>query len=140
MAATYVIVLGAATGVLVALLPIPWWAIVATLVGIGVWGWVRLRAVAQRRHAGRPIELALTGDRQIVVRTGSGHLRAGSVHELTYVSPSLTAIVWQPDGALRSQSVLILPDMLPAEDFRQLRVVLRYGKSDVVAGLPASQA
>lgn len=140
VAATCIIALGAATGVLVALLPIPWWAIVATLVGIGVWGWDRLRAIAWRRNAGSAIELVLTGDRRIFIRTKCGHLQAGVVLEATYVSPSLTAIVWQPADAWRSQSLLILPDMLLAEDFRQLRVVLRYGRSDVVAGLPASQA
>ncbi len=140
MAATCIMALGATTGVVVALLPIPWWAIVAALGGIGVWSWNRLQVVAWRRDAGSAIELALTGDRRIFIRTKCDHLRAGVVLEATYVSPSLTAIVWQPDDAWRSQSLLILPDMLPAEDFRQLRVVLRYGRSDVVAGVPASQA
>lgn len=140
IAAGCVVAVGAATGVLVALLPVPWWAFAAALAGIGVWSWDRLRLIAWRRHAGSAVELALTGDRLIVIRTRNGRLRAGFVREATYVSPSLTAIVWQPDGAWRSQSVLILPDMLSAEDFRQLRVMLRYGRSDVVAGAPTSHA
>jgi hypothetical protein len=47
---------------------------------------------------------------------------------------ALTSIVWRPDGARWSRSILVLPDMLPPDDFRRLRVMLRYARS----GLPQS--
>ena len=42
---------------------------------------------------------------------------------------ALTTIVWRPDGArcVRRARSCVLPDMLPADDFRRLRVMLRYG-------------
>jgi hypothetical protein len=43
----------------------------------------------------------------------------------------VTTIVWRPDRAawwVPASSILLLPDMLPADDFRRLRVVLRYGR------------
>jgi hypothetical protein len=34
-------------------------------------------------------------------------------------------LVIRPDGSRVSRAIAILPDMLPAEDLRQLRVLLR---------------
>ncbi len=49
-------------------------------------------------------------------------------------------VVWRPDGARWSRTVLIVPDMLPAEDFRRLRVMLRYARSAEVQDVPLNQA
>jgi hypothetical protein len=74
------------------------------------------------------LEIVLSADRLIVVRDGRDQLIAGHVRAATYVGARITTIVWRPDGAWRSRAELILPDMLPAEDFRRLRVQLRYGR------------
>ena len=37
-------------------------------------------------------------------------------------------------------AIVLLPDMLPAVEFRKLRVLLRYARSDVAQGAPASHA
>ena len=65
---------------------------------------------------------------------------SGRVRDASYVGAIVTTLTWRSKGALCARSVLILPDMLPAEDFRRLRVLLRYGRSDDTAGAPASQA
>jgi hypothetical protein len=48
--------------------------------------------------------------------------------------------VWRPDRSRFSRAEFILPDMLPADDFRRLRVLLRYGRNDDAHGAPASHA
>jgi hypothetical protein len=52
----------------------------------------------------------------------------------------ITTIVWRPDNWRLSRTILVLPDMLPDEDFRRLRVMLRYARSGEVQDVPASQA
>jgi hypothetical protein len=49
----------------------------------------------------------------------------------SYVGAALTTLVWRVNGApwWRSPEViLILPDVVPADDFRRLRIFLRYGR------------
>jgi hypothetical protein len=90
-----------------------------------------------RRVAGRalPATLVVGVDRRIVVRRRDGDLVAGLILDATYVGTYLTTVVWRPDGdgvgwrILRpAQTIIVLPDALSAEDFRRLRVVLRYGR------------
>ena len=66
-----------------------------------------------RRHARRPIA------------------RAARILDDSYVGARLTTIVWRPDGAplvMPVRAIVILPDTLAADDFRRLRVLLRYGQ------------
>ncbi len=139
-ARAFIAAVACSSAVVLALLPLPPWGIAPLEAAIAVWASWRWRAFGTRPWPGRPAELALTADRVMVVRNVAGALRAGIVRDATYVSPSLTSIVWKPDGARRSEVVLVLPDMLPADDFRRLRVLLRYGRSEEVAGAPASHA
>jgi len=52
----------------------------------------------------------------------------------------MTSIVWRPDGARWSRAILVVPDMLPADEFRRLRVMLRYARSGRAQDAPASQS
>jgi hypothetical protein len=45
----------------------------------------------------------------------------------------LTTLVVRPDGKRRLRTVAILPDMLPADDFRRLRLLLRLGHGATTA-------
>jgi len=94
-------------------------------------------AVALRRVAGRAslASLQIGLDRRILITTRGGQQREGEVLADSYVGSRVTTIVWRPDGARIARTVLILADTLPADDFRQLRVVLRYSRSPApVAG------
>jgi hypothetical protein len=82
----------------------------------------------------------LRGDLTVVVVSGDGTARAGRVHRDSYVGARLTTIVWRPYGRWRTRAIVLLPDMLPPDAFRRLRVLLRYGRSDVAHGAPASHA
>ncbi len=93
-------------------------------------------------HRGRfaVTDVRLAPDLILVVCMGDGRLVAGHVRASTYVGAWVTTIVWRPDGWRWSRAILVLQDMLPAEDFRRLRVMLRYARSSEVQEIPASQA
>ena len=93
-------------------------------------------------HRGRfaVTELRLAPDLILVACMGDGRRVAGHVCAPTYVGAWLTTIVWRPDGRRWSRTIPVRPDMLPPEDFRRLRVMLRYARSDEVQEAPVSQA
>ena len=124
----------------IAVLPIDSVLIGLATLGIGVWAGDRAHVVALRRGPRATKSLWLSGDRMVVVRDGAGNLKAGYVRSSTYVGARLTTIVWRPDGSRWSRAELILPDMLPPDDFRRLRVLLRYGRKEDAQGAPANQA
>ena len=93
-----------------------------------------------RRGKGSVSTLRLNGQRAIEVETVDGRRLLGSLREDSYIGARITTLVWRADGTRRSRSVLILPDMLPAEDFRRLRVLMRYARSDATDAAPASHA
>lgn len=138
---------GAATGiaalatlVLVLLLPVAPLLHAILCAIVLAWAWETFRTVALRGGMRGVIAVHLGADRVVVVRHGDGRVVAGHLRSATCVSASLTAVVWRPDGARRSRAILVLPDMLPAEDFRRFRILLRYARSGVAQGAPASQA
>lgn len=129
-----------ATLALVLVLTVPAWQQSALCAGAVGWALFAFRVVALRHGAGSVTELRLAPDLMLVTHLYDGRLVAGHVRSATYVGSWVTCIVWRADGAWRSRALLILPDMLPAEDFRCLRVMLRYARSAVAQGAPLSQA
>jgi hypothetical protein len=101
-------------------------------------GTFRVSALHRGRYA--VTEVRLAPDLMLVACMGDGRLVAGHVRASTYVGAWITTIVWRPDGWRMSRTILVLPDMLPSEDFRRLRVMLRYARSGEVQDVPASQA
>jgi hypothetical protein len=140
IARAIVVGLAISTAIVSARLPLPAWTTLVAWLALAVWAGVRWRSFGTEPQGGRVLDITLSGDRAIETRDASHRRRAGVVRAGTYVAPSLTAIVWKPDDARFSRSILILPDMLGAEDFRLLRVRLRYGRSVETAAAPASQA
>lgn len=132
--------LAVATFGVVLTLPTP--ATFDLFVAVVLAGWarhhIRLHGTRTARHA--VVEILLSSDAVIVVRRRDGKLIAGHVRSATFVHPSFTSIVWRADGARWSQATPLVPDMLDLDDFRRLRVLLRYGRREVTAGEPASQA
>jgi len=116
-------------------LPLAPWTMVAAIVAIGI-----VSAHGLLRCTGRdvPARIELGLDRLIVVTGRDRTARKGSILDDSYVGECLTTIVWRPDDVrwyAPSCTLLILPDSVDADAFRQLRVVLRYGQpaSDSVA-------
>lgn len=121
-------------------LPTPWF--VDLLVAVALAGWARrqIRLHGSRASAHAVVELMLSSDALIVVRRRDGQLIAGHVRSGSFVHPAFTSIVWRPDRVRWSRSLPLVPDMLDIDDFRRVRVMLRYGRREVTAGAPASQA
>jgi hypothetical protein len=65
-------------------------------------------------------------DGRIEVESPSGALRTGWLAAGSFVAPWLVIVRWRPEGARRDATVLVLPDMAPAEERRRLRVLLRW--------------
>src|SRR5689334_3327508 len=129
-----------ATLVIVLLLPFAPWQHALLCALVLAWSYAAFRYAAVRRAFDAINEMWLAPDLVLVVHRNDGRLVAGHVRSSTYVSSWLTGIVWRPDGARFSRACLIVPDMLPAADFRRLRVMLRYARSALQQGDPLSQS
>ncbi len=71
-------------------------------------------------------------DRGITVTDRSGRSHPGVILDDSYVGSALTTIVWRADGDpwwRPAHTILVLRDSLPPDEFRHLRVVLRYGRA-----------
>jgi toxin CptA len=126
--------------VLLAIMPAPAWLDVGGALVVAAWAVHRIRLHGTRRSPRSIVELSLSEDRWIAMRDGAGEVSAGVVLDSSHVHPWFTSIVWRPAGARFARSLPIAPDMLDADDFRRLRVLLRYGRRADSAGAPASQA
>jgi hypothetical protein len=140
----------AATAACAACLPLPWAVRLVLILAVLL---IALRAVRTTLGRGLPAVVHLGADRTLTATGQDGRSKSGVVRTESYVGPRFTIVVWRADtrsGLLRrgSATLLVLPDMLPPEEFRQLRVLLRYGRaqaasratSGATAGRPASQA
>jgi hypothetical protein len=67
---------------------------------------------------------------RIEVECVSGARVAGIVRPGSFVAPWLTIVRWRRPGARVDSTVLVLPDMAPAEPLRRLRVLLRWAPGD----------
>ncbi|MDQ3025143.1 MAG: hypothetical protein M3R58_01360 [Pseudomonadota bacterium] len=104
-----------ATVALIAFTPLPLDAALALATGTAC-----LALDALRRS--RPIRLlAVDCSGALSVDGVAGELRDGS-----FVAPWLTIVRWRPARARFDRTLLIVADMLPAADFRHLRVILKW--------------
>ncbi len=113
---------------LVAALPLDPWPTAAAVLGALV---ATVRGARSCAGRGVPALLHVGLDRRLTVTARDGRSRDGSILDASYVGARLTTIVWRPDATpwyVPARAILILPDSLPSDDFRRLRVVLRYGR------------
>ena len=96
---------------------IPSWMAALLLILVG-FSWVR-----ERR--GSPVTgLVLRGDGTIEVTASDGSVAGGALHPHTFVSSFLVVLLYRRNDRLRA--LTLLGDSLPVEDFRQLRLWLRW--------------
>jgi len=125
IAAFCVLVAGGVTLALVAVLPLPAGAAACAILWVGaVWldAYRRVACVGPRSVR----EVLLHRDRRIEIVDAKQGARAGRLRDGCFVAPWLTIVRWRPDGARIDRTVLVLPDMLDAERFRRLRVLLKW--------------
>lgn len=77
------------------------------------------------------VAMQLEDDRGCILIMRSGQSITGRIAGSTFVAPYLTVINLRPAGKFFMRSVVILPDSMQMEEFRRLRVWLRWKwKSD----------
>jgi hypothetical protein len=129
-----VVAIHGATFVLLCALPLATSGLAAAGVVIAASAALCCRAYAWRagRHAIAAIRLH--DNRTMELEQRSGNRVACRVLDSTVAGPWLTVIHACPVGERplpwRMRTVLIVPDMLGAEEFRKLRVLLRLGRED----------
>ncbi len=72
------------------------------------------------------VAIRLDGD-HVVLSSLSGKQLSGQILRNSVVTPALTILNILPQGKHRSRSVVIFPDSMDKERFRELRVLLKWG-------------
>jgi toxin CptA len=72
------------------------------------------------------IALRISSDNAFSVQTRRGEWRECEVLGSTYVTAFLTVLNFRVSGARRVRSVVLMSDSMAADDFRRLRVWLRW--------------
>jgi toxin CptA len=85
-------------------------------------GWVGAAALHALRRLRAVARLRVERSGEVRVDGVSGELRDGS-----FVAPWLTVVRWRPRGAWLDRTLPLVPDMLGADDFRRLRILLKFG-------------
>jgi toxin CptA len=98
-------------------LPFPARVLAALAVGISV-----LRAW----RPPMPLELRLQPDGRLEWRDAATSWQAASVLGSSVVNPWLSVLAWRPEGQRRVRYLVVYPDSLHPDDFRRLRVWLRW--------------
>ena len=118
-----------ASALLIACLPVEWWWRAAGSLGIGAYGIWLLRSRADATAPRSIVAIEIAADLRATFTERGGRRGEGTVRPDSYVGALLTTIVLRSAGARRSRAIAVLPDMLTAEDFRRLRVLLRLGRA-----------
>ena len=122
-AVAFVIASHLLTGALLLALPLPLAARAAgTLVVVAVAGWALWRIAARNI----PASVAVGLDGRVAITRRDGSSEHGRVLPDTYVGARLVTLVWRPDGARWPRTLLLPGDSLDRDEFRRLRVALRY--------------
>src|SRR5947208_10527572 len=126
LAAAFVFVSHIATASLLAFAPVDAMLRVAAVIAIGAHALRALRTWALQSAARAVVGVELSADRRAVLIERCGRRCEGQVRAESYVGERLTTLVVRPEGARVSRAVAVPRQMLPAEDMRRLRVLLRY--------------
>jgi len=82
-------------------------------------------ALHRGRRGARHVVVTMAGE--VHLRSELDEWRSGVVRPGSFVAPWLTILRWRAPTHRFDRTLLVLPDMLPEEDFRRLRVLLRWG-------------
>ncbi len=125
-AASFVVGAGFATLGLVVATPVAVWLQAVLVLGIGAAMLDACRTVARHGGARGVRALRVTRNRHVRVEHGDGRRAAGTLRDGCFVAPWLTIVRWRPEGARFDRTIVVLPDMMPPEEFRKLRVLLKW--------------
>lgn len=108
------------------LAPLPHW-LAALLMPLFIGSaWHTLRRDGFRTQQGSLIALRLDADGRCEFQTRTGAWREAALLGSSFVAPYLTVLNLKPAGGRLVKHLVILPDAVDAEDFRRLRVWLKW--------------
>jgi toxin CptA len=107
-------------------LALPWniTVIILAMLIVSLFYYLRKDAMLTAHNA--VVVLTLPDEMTCVLTTRSGESIACSIQGSSFVAPYLTVINMKPSKKFFARSVVILPDAIDAEEFRRLRVWLRW--------------
>jgi Membrane-bound toxin component of toxin-antitoxin system len=140
IACAAIVLISSATFAVLVAAKVPWIALVGSLCGLVAWSTITIRRVGLQIGPAAVSTIRLQGDDTVAIEYGDGRSEIGTLRTSSTVGARVTTLVWRPKESFCSRAVLILPDMLPADAFRRLRVLMRYGRSEDRQGAPESQA
>lgn len=85
-----------------------------------------LRRIALLRSPQSIVALDLAEDGKFAFQTLNGRWHAAKLRQSSFVSPWLTVLNLNPENARWARNVVIMPDSMQNEEFRRLRVWLRW--------------
>jgi hypothetical protein len=103
----------------------------AWVIGLGAYAIRKMRHWAMRSASRAIVAIELDLDRAVCLTERNGRRIEGALQADSYVGALITTVVVRPEGKRLLRSTAILPDMLPAEDFRRLPVLLRLGTAQL---------
>jgi hypothetical protein len=125
LAAAIVALAGLASAALIAILPFEPLYRALAVAAIGAYAIRVLRFWALHASVSSIVGVELLPDGRAVLVERSGRRREGKVSPASYVGTWLVTLAVRYDGANGSRAVAILADMIPGEEMRRLRVLLR---------------
>ncbi|MDR1529985.1 MAG: hypothetical protein LBS40_06265 [Burkholderiales bacterium] len=122
-AAALLISMSMATAILLWTLPFAWWMIFIGNIALIVWAFLAWRRIC----GAAAITLWADGKVQIEYAglPSSGNIIEGALTPNCYVGNVLITLVWRENN--RKKQILLLSDMMTPEEWRRLRVILRFG-------------
>jgi toxin CptA len=127
----------AAAAAAVLVIDLPLWLSIVLLLIIGTSCGVYLPGRALLRGGGAIVGLEINDDGALSYQMRGGEWREGMLLGSSFVSPYLTILNIRTEQKFLARHVVIMPDCVDAEDFRRLRVRLRYGAHE--AAQPVSR-
>lgn len=115
------------------MVPLPPWLSVIISIGIAASGALYIARDALRRMPQSITGAEIRDDGRCAIESKSGARRECELLGSSFVAPYLTVMNFRSAGSFLARSVAILPDSIEVEDFRRLRVLLRWnsGKSRI---------
>jgi hypothetical protein len=112
---------------MLALLPGEPWLRGAGVLISGACGIRALRRTTAIGTSGPIAAVDLAADRRAILTDRLGRRIETIVQAESYAGALVTMLVLRPEGARRSRALTLWPDMISADEFRRLRVLLRHG-------------
>jgi toxin CptA len=128
LAAILVIAHGAALAV-IALVSVPLWLKVIAIAALAVSLVFEIRQTVLLRAPDAVVALEIASDDALSIQTRRGDWIECEVLGSTYVTYFLAIVNLKDQGSGRVKRAVILPDSIDAEDFRKLRVWLRWKRN-----------